>query len=48
MTHPDTQAALTAALEALEFIKQWGECALAVEKRDAAIEQIEALKGQTP
>lgn len=38
-----TQAALTVALDALKFIKEWGECALGIEKRNAAIAQIEAL-----
>ena len=38
---PDSPKAMRLALEALKFIKQWGECALAVEKRDAAIAALE-------
>ena len=38
---PYHREAMRLALEALKFIKQWGECALAVEKRDAAIAALE-------
>lgn len=33
----EMETALKQALEALEFIRQWGEPALGVQKRDAAI-----------
>ena len=40
-TPPAHTEAMRLALEALKFIKQWGECALAVEKRDTAIAALE-------
>ena len=42
-TPPAHTEAMRLALEALKFIKQWGECALAVEKRNTAIAALEGV-----
>lgn len=40
------EAAMRQALEALEFIRQWGEPPLGIEKRDAAIEALRSALAQ--